>query len=161
HQDTLEMVELPAQAKVEPRYGFPADASRVVLADKEGGLRLWDVARGQALGATVKPEPKASHVILAPDGRVLTVAEVVGQPGSSHIVLQLWNASAAGLEAAGSPMKISGTYSATLFSPDSTRLIVSTRGGSAFLYDSSPGAGLVPLKPLIEKSGYGDWELQL
>src|SRR5262249_20249358 len=26
HQDTLEMVELPAQAKVEPRYGFPADA---------------------------------------------------------------------------------------------------------------------------------------
>jgi WD40 repeat protein len=123
---------------------FSADGEQIVTAGSDprprgcleecGEAKLWDTASGE-LQATFIHDSQVSAAALSPDGRYLATADsFTGQAW-------LWDATnptAPIVELRGG----SSVIDSIAFSPDSSRILAGTRGGTAVMWDSATGGFL-------------------
>ena len=102
---------------------FAADGSFMVSASSDGSLRLWDVARGQQLGALVGHDAEVGGCDVSPDGSL--VASV-----SSDGAVKLWDRRNA---ACLTTLHVDGALSSCTFTQEGSALVAVGDKGVYFL----------------------------
>jgi len=116
---------------------FSPDGKQFATACLDGIVRLWDAASGQLVSDQFKHEGMALFSVqFSPNGK--TLAAGTGQmninaPGAIH----LWDLT--GGKRVGQPMKHGGAVQCLSFSPDGTRLLSGSWGGTAQVWDLASG----------------------
>lgn len=130
---------------------FTADSKRLVAANLDNAIVIWDVASGQALGDPIaRYQAPVDSLALSPDGKWLVVGRHESNSGKIAGTLDLWDLSA-------NPPKLSQTVdqahsSAILtlaFSPDSQRLASAGGDRKIVIWDVSPAGNIKSIQNLF------------
>ncbi len=142
----------PAQRLVTPgrlgrRTSLSPDGRWLGLVDEEARLWLTDVEKLEAVGSPLSGPQGASNVVFSPSARLVTVTGGSGW-------LPIWEV------ATGAPrvaLPLATPVLGAAFSPDETRLVVTTRDGEVQRWDLAGPARLEPVGQHGEQPGHVAW----
>ena len=120
--------------------GEPAlspDGSLLVYLDEDGNLQVWDLARRQALAILYSASRLPRHPIFSPDGSLIAAVLTSDSSLAYNDRVRIWDAhSGAIVNALGGP---DNDITDLSFSADG-RYMVGAAGGSAWIWETRPGA---------------------
>ena len=123
--------------------GFSADGKTIATGQRNGSVKLWDVATGSLTRIVEQSEATVSDVCFAPDGKTLAAAFYNG-------TVKLWNLAA---EAEPAELQYGGDVQAARFSPDGSMLALAGFGEPVQLW--SVADGKPKSRSLTLPKGYG------
>jgi WD40 repeat protein len=105
------------------------DGQSMVIQDREGTARLWQVGTGQPLGPPLHLPKAIQEVVFSPDGKTVLIVDKDRTPR----LLQMFTGQS--LDLAGPH----GTPIHSTFSPDGKALLTGTNGKTALLWEAATG----------------------
>jgi WD40 repeat protein len=115
---------------------FAPDGGILATANARGAVRLWDVARGQALGTLEAGSDQLTGLAFSPDGKTLATSCVNG-------VLDLWEVATRTQQ---KRLTRTGALLTVAYSPDGKMLATGGNDGMVALWDATTGKDLAILK---------------
>jgi WD40 repeat protein len=120
---------------------FSPDGKRIASASNDQTIKLWDTASGQEAMTVRAGVKEGSDVAFSPDGWRLAIAE--------DTFVTVWDASPWQEESPPSGLRVvrghAGEVTNVAFSPDSGRLVSTSRDGTAKLWSMTTGTELLTL----------------
>jgi len=112
--------------------------------EREGcEARLWDAATGKSLGLPMKHKGRLEAMVFSPDGMKLatgTGSDCFPEDARPPCEARLWDAVTG--KPLVEPMKHDGQVFSVAFSPDGTKFVTASWGGTARLWDATTGKPL-------------------